>query len=64
MEKLGKCTEIGVMVILVFTSTEIDSILLQVRSKYKILMKVVLLLTGIGYLFMVYVRTLSVVQTV
>lgn len=64
MERLGKCTEIGVMVILVFTSTEVDSILLQVRSKYKILMKVVLLPRGIGYLFMVSVRTLSVVQTV
>jgi hypothetical protein len=63
MERLGKCTEIGVMVILVFTSTEVDSILLQVRCKYKLLMKVVLLLRGIGYLFMVYVRTLSVVQT-
>lgn len=64
MEKLGKCTEIGVMVIPVFTSTEVDSILLQVRSEYKILMKAVLLLRGIGYLFMGYVRKLSVGQTV
>jgi hypothetical protein len=49
----GKCTEKGVMVILVFTSTEIGSILLQMRYKYRILMKVMLLLRGIlrGYLW-------------
>jgi hypothetical protein len=51
------------MIILVFSSTEIDSILLQMRYKYKTLMKVMLLLRGIGYLFMAYIRAWYVVQT-